>query len=117
MMLEQLTWQQVDSLDRNTVVVVPFGAMEQHGPHLPLMTDSLIGAAICRRLDAACEGRILVLPEQWLGLSLHHMRFGGTISASVETFIAIVTDTISSIAAAGFKNVLAQICENAVGAR
>jgi len=107
MMLEQLTWQQVDSLDRNTAVLVPFGAMEQHGPHLPLKTDALIGASICRRLDAACEGRILVLPEQWLGLSLHHMRFAGTISASVETFIATVTDTISSIAAAGFKNVLA----------
>lgn len=107
MMLEQLTWQEVDSLDRNTVVVVPFGAMEQHGPHLPLKTDALIGACICRRLGEACEGRILVLPQQWLGLSLHHMRFAGTISASVDTFIAMVTDTISSIAAAGFKNILA----------
>ena len=107
MMLEQLTWQQVDSLDRNTVVVVPFGAVEQHGPHLPLKADALIGSAICRRLDLVCQGRLLILPEQWLGLSLHHMRFPGTISASVETFIAMATDTISSIAVAGFKNILA----------
>jgi creatinine amidohydrolase len=107
MMLEQLTWQEVDSLDRNTVVIVPFGAMEQHGPHLPLQTDALIGASICRRLDAACNGRILVLPQQWLGLSLHHMRFAGTISASGETFIALATETISSISSARFKNVLA----------
>lgn len=106
MMLEQLTWQEVDSLDRNMVLVAPFGAMEQHGPHLPLLTDALIGAAICRRLDVACDGRILVLPQQWLGLSLHHMRFAGTISASPETFIALASDTISSIAAAGFRNVL-----------
>lgn len=106
MRLEEMTWQQVDAIDRNTVVIVPFGAMEQHGPHLPLKTDALIGEAIARRLDAACGEKLLVLPQQWLGLSAHHMRFPGTLTASAETFLALATETISSIASAGFKNIL-----------
>ena len=73
MRLGEMTWQEVNSLDRATVVLVPFGAMEQHGAHLPLETDALIGESISRRLDESCEGRLLVLPTQWLGLSTHHM--------------------------------------------
>lgn len=106
MRLEDMTWQQVDAIDRSTVVVVPFGAMEQHGPHLPLKTDALIGEAIGRRLDAACGGKLLVLPQQWLGLSPHHMRFPGTLTASPETFLALATETIASVAGAGFRNIL-----------
>ncbi|MEO6924102.1 MAG: creatininase family protein [Bryocella sp.] len=106
MKLENLTWQEVDALDRETVVVVPFGAMEQHGPHLPLKTDALIGAAICDRLDQACSRELLIAPQQWLGLSAHHMKFPGTITASPETFLALATETISSLATAGFTNIL-----------
>lgn len=106
MRLEEMTWQEVDAMDRSTVVVVPFGAMEQHGPHLPLKTDALIGEAIARRLDSTCEGKLLVLPQQWLGLSSHHMRFAGTLSVSAETFLALATETISSVASAGFRNIL-----------
>jgi creatinine amidohydrolase len=101
-----MTWQEIDATDRETVVVAPFGAMEQHGPHLPLNTDALIGSAICRRLDEACDDQLLVLPIQWLGLSLHHMRFPGTLSASPESFITLAAETVSSIAGAGFRNIL-----------
>jgi creatinine amidohydrolase len=89
------------------VVVVPFGALEQHGAHLPLQTDALITAELARRLDLACEGRLLVLPVQWVGLSLHHMSFSGTVSASVDTYIALASDILGSIAQAGFRSVLA----------
>ena len=106
MKLSEMTWQEIDELDRSTVVVVPFGAMEQHGPHMPMCTDALIGEAVASRLDTACGNRLLVLPMQWLGLSTHHMRFPGTITASPETFIALAFEIISSIAKAGFRKLL-----------
>jgi creatinine amidohydrolase len=106
MFLPEMTWQQVDELDRSTVVVVPFGAMEQHGAYLPLETDTLIGQELARRLDEKCNGRLLILPCQWLGLSTHHMNFPGTLSALVDTYLALAGDILGSIAQAGFKKIL-----------
>jgi creatinine amidohydrolase len=106
MLLQEMTWQEIDALNRSTVVVATFGAMEQHGTHLPLETDALIGREIARRLDVACDQRLLVLPTQWLGLSLHHMSFSGTVTTSVETYLAMVFETLGSIARAGFRKIL-----------
>ncbi len=106
MRLADMTWQEIDALDRSTVVVAPFGSMEQHGRHLPFRTDSLIAEEVSRRLDAARGGRLLVLPTQWLGLSPHHMDFSGTITASVDTFIQVACDIVCSLAEAGFKKFL-----------
>src|SRR2546430_921589 len=106
MQLQEMTWQEIDALDRSTVVVATFGAMEQHGTHLPLETDALIGREIARRLDAVCDHRLLILPTQWLGLSLHHMSFSGTISTSVETYLAMAFEIIGSMAHAGFRKIL-----------
>jgi creatinine amidohydrolase len=106
MYLPEMTWQEVDALDRETVVLAPFGAMEQHGRHLPLETDAFIGQELSLRLDQACANRLLVLPTQWLGLSTHHMSFPGTISASVDTYLALASEIIGSIAQNGFKKIL-----------
>jgi creatinine amidohydrolase len=106
MLLQEMTWQEIDALDRSTIVVATFGAMEQHGTHLPLQTDALIGQEIARRLNNACGQRLLVMPTQWLGLSLHHMSFSGTISTSVETYLAMAFEILGSIAKAGFRTIL-----------
>lgn len=106
MFLPEMTWQQVDQLARSTVVVATFGAMEQHGPHLPLETDALIGSELAKRLDEKCGGGLLILPTQWMGLSTHHLSFAGTISTSVETFLAMASEVISTIAGAGFEKIL-----------
>jgi creatinine amidohydrolase len=106
MKLAEMTWQEIDALNRSTIVVIPFGAMEQHGLHLPMCTDALIGDALANRLDAACSNRLLIVPMQWLGLSTHHMRFPGTITASPETFIAMAFEIISSLGSAGFSKFL-----------
>jgi len=103
MFLSEMTWQEVNELDRSTIVLAQFGATEQHGPHLPLETDALIGREIARRVDAGCGGRLLVLPTQWLGLSTHHMTFSGTITASVETYLAMAYEILGSMAQAGFR--------------
>ena len=106
MLLQEMTWQEIDALDRNTLVVATFGAMEQHGTHLPLETDALIGREIARRLDAASEGRLLILPTQWLGLSMHHMSFSGTLTTSVDTYLSMAFEILGSVARAGFQKIL-----------
>lgn len=106
MNLAEMTWHEIDQLDRSTVAVVPFGAMEQHGAHLPMETDARIGQELARRLDRACDGRLLILPVEWLGLSTHHMRFPGTLTASVDTYLALASEVLGSIAQAGFRKIL-----------
>lgn len=106
MFLAEMTWEEVNGLDRDTVVVSPFGAFEQHSLHLPLDTDAIIARELSRRLDAACGGKILVLPTQWLGFSPHHMDFSGTITASANTYIEMGVEILDSIAHAGFRKFL-----------
>lgn len=102
MLLAQATWQEIDKLDRKTTVLAPFGAMEQHGLHLPLETDSAIAEEIARRTDLALSGNILVLPVQWAGYSPHHMDFAGSITLTAETYIRVAVEIIGSLAKAGF---------------
>lgn len=102
MLLAQATWQEIDKLDRNTIVLAPFGAMEQHGLHLPLETDSAIAGEIARRTDRALDGNILVLPVQWAGYSPHHMDFAGSITLTAETYIRVAVEIIGSLAKTGF---------------
>jgi creatinine amidohydrolase len=86
-------------------VVVPCGAVEQHGRHLPLDVDAVhaerLGVEVARRLGTA-----LVAPTVRVGVSPHHMAFPGTISLRPETFEAVCTDYCRSLAAHGFRNVL-----------
>jgi creatinine amidohydrolase len=104
--LDKLTWPQVrDELaaGRDTVVVA-LGATEQHGTHLPLATDALLGDHFARlladRLDA------FVAPTVRVGCSSHHLAFPGTLSLADETFHAIVADLVRSLASGGFRRVV-----------
>lgn len=104
--LADLSWPEVRAaLDAgwDTVVVVA-GSIEQHGPQLPLLTDTLIGeglgAAIVARLDRTLQG-----PTIALGCSEHHMAFPGTITMERATFIATVQDYARSLARHGFRHV------------
>ncbi len=106
MRYEHLTSPTVAALDRNsTILLLPLGAVEQHGPHLPLGTDTMIAKAVC---DAAAEQRsdTFVLPPPWYGVSEHHMRFSGTLTLSVDTMRAIVSDIVGSAVAHGFRRIL-----------
>jgi creatinine amidohydrolase len=90
--LDELTWPEVRreiEAGRDTVVIA-FGATEQHGPHLPLSTDALMGDHLARlladRLDA------FVAPTVRVGCPSHHLAFLGTLSLGEETFSAVVGD-------------------------
>jgi len=98
-------WTQMpDLVDK--VVVVPLGSLEQHGHHLPLLTDSLICGEIVARAEAQLGDLALFLPMMWVGASEHHMRFPGTVSISHDTYVRLVDDILESLIANGFKRIL-----------
>ncbi len=104
-----LTWKQVDDLPRSsTLLVLPTAAIEQHGHHLPLATDTLINNLLLgKALDRiSAELPIFALPAVCYGKSNEHIGFPGTLSVSAQTFCALLRDLGASIAAAGFKKVV-----------
>src|SRR5688572_6710858 len=80
--LTDLKWPDVDALDRRTPVVIPIAALEQHGRHMPLFTDSILLGEVIRRVAAAMQDQVLFAPLMWLGNSEHHLDFPGTMTAS-----------------------------------
>src|ERR1700694_1768646 len=104
-----LNWKQVDALPRETtLLVLPTAAIEQHGHHLPLATDTLINNLLLgKALDRVpAELPIYALPPVCYGKSNEHIGFPGTLSVSAQTFCAILRDVGASVAASGFKKVV-----------
>ena len=89
---------------------MPTGAVEQHGPHLPTGTDSILSAAVCEaaaHLAAKPSTRDFVLaPGVPIGASDHHLPFGGTISRKPETLMAVLSDIMLSMHSAGAKRLV-----------
>lgn len=106
MKLAELTWPEVEKLDRDIVVVYPIAALEQHSRHLPFFTDSILCDAVVNRLEAALKKDILSLPVQWLGASEHHLGMAGTLTAVAETHLRIIAEPLRCLLKAGFKRVL-----------
>ena len=101
-----LNWKQVDALPReSTLLVLPTAAIEQHGHHLPLATDTLINNLLLGRamVQLPPEIHAYALPPVHYGKSNEHLGFPGTLSVSASTFMAVVRDIGSSISSAGFK--------------
>jgi creatinine amidohydrolase len=92
-----------------TVVILPLGSMEQHGPHLPVEVDSTLVEAVAlgtARAMATQGGRALVLPTLWMGISEHHMSFGGTVTLDAATFIAVLGQVCRAVARHGFRRIV-----------
>jgi creatinine amidohydrolase len=92
----------------DAIVVVPVAAIEQHGPHLPVEVDSLLGETVALRTArlVAEKEPIVVLPCLWTGISEHHMSFGGTITLDFPTFSAVVTGICQSVVRHGFRRIV-----------
>jgi creatinine amidohydrolase len=82
------------------LTIVPVGATEQHGPHLPLGTDTVLATAVAEAVVERTDGTLLG-PVLALGCSSHHLAFAGTISLGVPTFVDTVVDVCRSIDATG----------------
>ena len=91
-----------------TVAVLPLGATEQHGPHLPLSVDTVLVEGVLRAAltHLADTDPVLVLPTQTVGLSTEHTAFAGTLHLSPQTLIQMWCDIGASVARAGVKKLL-----------
>jgi hypothetical protein len=95
-----------------TVVVVPVAATEQHGPHLPVRTDSLLCSTVAGRgaeraaAQAGGARPAIVTPTVWSGLSEHHMPFGGTLSLDFAAFEGLIGGVCRALQRHGFGRIL-----------
>jgi creatinine amidohydrolase len=101
--LSELTWPEVARYRADTVLAVPLGSTEQHGPHLPLSTDTDIALALCKGL-AAARSDVVIAPALPYGSSGEHAGFAGTLSigqAALEhllvELVRSATDTFSHV--------------------
>jgi len=106
MQLFDLSWPDVDKLSRDMPVVVPVAAVEQHGHHLPVATDSLLLGEVVRRAADKLRDRVLFAPLMWLGNSHHHMEFPGTLSASPRVYLDLLTDLAENLLSHGFRRIV-----------
>lgn len=93
--------------DGGALPVLPVGSVEQHGDHLPVDTDSFSAYRVALAAARRCaDPHILVLPSQPFGFSPHHRAYAGTVSLSLTTFVAVVTDIAESLHRTGFRRAL-----------
>ncbi|MBS1872602.1 MAG: creatininase family protein [Acidobacteria bacterium] len=103
MRLEQCRWPELAGLG-DKIFVLPLGSLEQHGHHLPLVTDTLIISRIAERLEALRGDRIVMLPVQWLGHSPHHRRFG-CVSLDLMPYVEMIRGVCRSLVSIGAKRI------------
>jgi creatinine amidohydrolase len=106
MLLADLPWPDIAALPKDTPVVFPVAALEQHGRHMPVFTDSLLMGEIARRAEMELHREVLFAPLQWLGNSHHHMDFPGTLSAEPRLYIDLLCGLLENFIAHGFKRLL-----------
>ncbi len=105
--LEKMTWTEVEENMKQGYLTILFacGSTEQHGPHLPLCTDTVLGTETAVRA-ARILGKALVAPTIRPGCSEHHMGFPGTLTLSFDTFLRVLDDYCTSLAHHGFKRIV-----------
>ena len=105
-----MTWPEASKAasEKGSTLVWPFGACEQHGPHLPLITDTFFSENILiKTLERLPEKMpIWMMPSQSIGFSPEHQAFPGTLSLSAHVLLSLVTDVGKQIASMGFKRLI-----------
>jgi len=104
--LIELSWPAVAALSKDTPVVFPIAALEQHGHHLPVFTDSLLLGEVIRRAKESVGDKVLFAPLQWLGNSDHHLDFAGTLSAPPRTYLDLLNGLAENFVRHGFRRIV-----------
>jgi creatinine amidohydrolase len=104
---QQYTWEEMrEVVERQPVVVLPIGSVEDHGLHLPLDTDNFLIWSICEEAARRADGDMLLLPQIPYGFETHHMDFPGTIDIRMEHLLHFVLDVTLSVARHGFERII-----------
>lgn len=106
MQLANLSWPAVHALSRDTPIIFPIAALEQHGGHLPVFTDSLLLGEIVRRSAERLGDRVVWAPLMWLGNSDHHLDFPGTLSATPRVYLDMLNGLAENFVQHGFKRLV-----------
>jgi len=105
MLYGELTWPELRAqAQAGKVVIFPTGSLEQHGHHLPLLTDSMIGGEVCQRAEAELGEEALFLPMLWVGASHHHLPFAA-VSLSAALYAQVLEEMLTCVIAAGFRRI------------
>jgi creatinine amidohydrolase len=104
---QEMTWHEVKAAAAaDRVVLQPVGMIEDHGPHLPVVTDILVANEICARTAACIPADTILMPPQWHGYSPHHMDFPGPITINGKTLIDYMLGITESLVHHGFRRIL-----------
>jgi creatinine amidohydrolase len=103
----EMTFPQLRAVPRDgCVVVAPIAACEQHSRHLPTITDTVLVTGVAEGVEQRLPDAVLLLPTLWLGASSHHLRFGATLSAEVDTHVAMLCDLLTPLLEDGYQRLL-----------
>src|SRR4051795_3859582 len=104
---EEFTWPEIrEAVAQSRVAVLPVGTVEQHGPHLPLVTDVLTSTEMSRRAVEQMPEAAVLMPSVYYSFNEHHLDFPGTIAVEGPTIVNYVTDIGKSLAHHGFRKIL-----------
>jgi len=107
-LLSEMTRDQIKHLAPEAIAVLPTASIEQHGPHLPVLTDTLLCGTVAQRgAELAAEQiPVVVAPVLCYGNSHHHRPFAGVLSLSSQTFMTAVTEVLEGLVLSGFRQLV-----------
>lgn len=104
---DEMTWPEIkEAAKNNRVALIPVGSIEDHGKHLPVMTDNLIITSLCSKVGKQIPEDVVVLPNAPYGFEAHHMDFPGSIDVHWHTLIQLWICIGKSLAHHGFKKIV-----------
>ena len=106
----ELTSPELGRLAPELIAVLPLAAIEQHGNHLPVFTDTAIAEELGRRVEVELPGQVALLPTLWCGSSHHHKGFPGALSLRSETYVHVLSDLMDCLIETGFRRIFLLNC-------
>ena len=107
MKFHEMTFPRLREVARDqTLILAPIAACEQLSHHLPTFTDTVLVTGVAEGVERRLPEQVLLLPTQWFGASSHHLRFGATLSAEVDTHVAMLCDMLAPLLDDGYQRIL-----------
>lgn len=104
--LQTLTWPEAERLGADGAIgLVALASLEQHGPHLPLATDSLLAERLAHDVAERLHGPVVVAPVVRGGLSTHHLAFPGTVTVPPDAYRALVVSFLEGLERMGIERI------------